>query len=133
MLIARSSTSVSPSTIAARMTWYPEMKCSPRRGEADGPASCLRKRVGKDLAGGYRWYEEQSAGLGEEFLAAVDASFDEIEQFPEMFAYVRGKVRRAIINRFPYAVFYHVEPKQIVVLAVLHTARDPRLWPQPRK
>lgn len=93
----------------------------------------FRKRVGKDLAGGYRWYEEQRAGLGEELLAAVDASFDEIEEFPEMFACARGNVRRAIVNRFPYAVFYQIEPKRIVILAVLHTARDPRLWPQARK
>ena len=93
----------------------------------------FRRRVGKDLAGGYRWYEEQRAGLGEEFLAAVDASFDTIEEFPEMFARVRGHVRRAILTRFPYAVFYQIEPKRVVVLAVLHTARDPRLWPQPRR
>lgn len=46
---------------------------------------------------------------------------------------VRGNVRRAIVTRFPYAVFYQVEPKRVVVLAVIHTARDPRLWPQPRK
>ncbi len=92
----------------------------------------FRKRVGKDLAGGYRWYEGQRTGLGEEFLAAVNASFDDIEEFPERFAFIRGSVRRAIVARFPYAVFYQVEPRRIVVFAVLHTARDPKLWPQPR-
>ena len=63
----------------------------------------------------------------------VDTSFDAIEQFPEMFARVHGEVRRAMVSRFPYAVFYRIEPKQVVVLTVLHTARDPRLWPQPRR
>ena len=67
--------------------------------------------------------------MGEEFLAAVDDSFDTIEESPEIYAYVRGNVRRAIVTRFPYAVFYQVESKRVVVLAVLHTARDPRLWP----
>lgn len=93
----------------------------------------FRRRVGRDLAGAYGWYEQQRIGLGEQFLAAVNASFDAIEQFSEMFAPVHGDVRRAIVSRFPYAVFYRVEPGQIVVLAVLHTARDPKLWPQPRK
>jgi len=92
-----------------------------------------RRNVGRDLAGAYGWYEGQRAGLGEEFLGAVDASFDAIEQFPEMFARVHGEVRRAVVSRFPYAVFYRVEPKRVVVLAVLHMARDPKLWPQPRK
>ena len=93
----------------------------------------FRRRVGQDLAGAYGWYEEQRLRLGEELLAAVDASFDAIEESPEMFARVHGEVRRAMVSRFPYAVFYRVEPEQVVVLAVLHTARDPKLWPQPRK
>ena len=89
-----------------------------------------RRKVGRDLARAYRWYEEQRAGLGEEFLAAVDRSFGAIEQFPEMFARVQGEVRRAILSRFPYAVFYRIDPRQVVVFTVLHTARDPKLWPQ---
>jgi len=93
----------------------------------------FRRGVAQDLAGAYLWYEEQRVGLGEEFLGAVDASFDAIEHFPEMFARVHGEVRRAMVSRFPYAVFYRVEAKQIVVVTVLHTARDPKLWPRPRK
>jgi len=49
-----------------------------------------RRRVGRDLADAYEWYEQQRAGLGEQFLAAINASFDAIERFPEMFAPGRG-------------------------------------------
>jgi plasmid stabilization system protein ParE len=90
----------------------------------------FRDRVGEDLAGAYGWYEERRIGLGEEFLATVEESLDAIEEFPEMFALVHAEVRRAMVPRFPYAVFYRVEPKQVVVLTVLHTARDPKLWPR---
>jgi plasmid stabilization system protein ParE len=62
----------------------------------------------------------------------VDASFAVLEQFLEMFARVHGDVRRVIVSRFPYAVFYQVEADRIVVLAVLHTARGPESWPRPR-
>ena len=89
-----------------------------------------RRKIGRDLAGAYGWYEDQRAGLGEEFLAAVDATFDAIERIPEMFRRVHGEVRRANVSRFPYAFFYRIDPKSIVVLTVLHTARDPKLWPQ---
>ena len=91
-----------------------------------------RRKVGRDLAGAYGWYEDQRAGLGEEFLAAVDATFDAIERILEMFRRVHGEVRRANLSRFPYAVFFRIDPKSVVVLSVLHTARDPRLWPQPK-
>jgi hypothetical protein len=63
-----------------------------------------RRKVGRDLAGAVGWYEDQRAGLGEEFLGAVEASFDAIQEFPEVFARVHGEVRRAVVSRFPYAV-----------------------------
>ena len=91
-----------------------------------------RRKVGRDLAGGFGYYEEQNEGLGERFLAAVDSAFDAIENYPEMFSRVHGEVRRAVLSKFPYAVFFRVEAKRVVVLTVLHTARDPKLWPQPR-
>jgi plasmid stabilization system protein ParE len=33
-------------------------------------------------------------------------------------------------SKFPYLVFYIVEAKRVVVLAVLHTSRDPAVWPR---
>lgn len=92
-----------------------------------------RRKVGRDLAGGFGYYEGQSEGLGERFLAAVDSAFDAIERYPEMFSRVHGEVRRAVISKFPYAVFFRIDPKRVVVLTVLHTARDPELWPQSRR
>ena len=92
-----------------------------------------RRKVGRDLAGGFGYYEGQSEGLGEKFLAAVDSAFNALERYPEMFSRVHGEVRRAVVSKFPYAVFFCVEPKRVVVLTVLHTARDPKLWPQPRR
>lgn len=91
-----------------------------------------RRRVQHDLAGAFDWYELQRPRLGEDFLAAVQATSRAIEQYPELFAAVHGEVRRAVISRFPFAVFYTIEARRIVVLRVLHTARNPALWPAPR-
>lgn len=55
----------------------------------------FRRAVGRDLAEGYWWYEERRRGLGEQYLAAVDATFDRIEQYPELFAVRYGQVRMA--------------------------------------
>jgi plasmid stabilization system protein ParE len=74
-----------------------------------------RPKVGRDLAGGFGYYEAQTEGLGEQFLAAVDSAFDAIGRYPEMFGRVHGEMRRALVARFPYAVFYRVETKRIVV------------------
>jgi plasmid stabilization system protein ParE len=76
--------------------------------------------------------KSKAQGLGEQFLMAVASAFEAIGRYPEMFSKVHGEVRRALLSRFPYAIFYRVESKRVVVLAVLHTARDPKLWPQGR-
>ena len=93
----------------------------------------FRRRIQHDLDAAFNWYEEQQAGLGEEFLSVVKSTFKRIELHPQMFATVHEEVRRAIVSRFPFAAFYVVEPKRVVVLRLLHTARDPKLWPSQRQ
>ncbi len=92
-----------------------------------------RRRVQHDLAGAFDWHELQRTQLGEEFLSAVQSTFRNIELYPEMFTSIHGEVRRAIVPRFHFAVFYVVESRRTVVLRVLHTARNPALWPVPRR
>ncbi len=53
-----------------------------------------------------------------------------IQRLPRAAAVVYQDVRMTLLNRFPYALLYKVEPQQIVLLAVYHTSRDPRGWQQ---
>jgi len=92
----------------------------------------FRRRVGEDLARAYQWYDARRRGHGDEFLAGVGTTFDAIERLPSTFARIHGEVRRAVVSKFPYAVFFQIEPSQVVALAVLHTARNPKLWPGSR-
>ena len=93
----------------------------------------FRQRFKVDLVAGFDWYEEQRSGLGEYFLSAVQSTLKSVELHPEIFVSVHREVRRAIVSRFPFAIFYVVELKRIVVLRLLHTARDPSLWPRARQ
>lgn len=81
-----------------------------------------------DLAEAYDWYEEQRPGLGDDLLLCVEGAIDTARRNPEMFAVVHGEARRALTRRFPYGVFYIVEPERIVVLAIYHSSRDPEGW-----
>jgi plasmid stabilization system protein ParE len=81
----------------------------------------------RELADAYHWYEERRSGLGEELLLVVDAAIEQIRRSPETYPVVHRNVRRVLTKRFPYGVFYVVEPERIVVLAVFHGRRDPRI------
>lgn len=69
----------------------------------------------QDLADAYAWYERQRLGLGEDFLASADRCLQPICRSPELWATVVDNYRRAIMRRFPYAVFYRHDQDRVVV------------------
>ena len=74
------------------------------------------------------WYDQRRAGLGERFEAAVQQTLELVSASPESFPIVHRDVRRALVRRFPYVVFYRFLGEAIHVLAVMHGHRDPELW-----
>ncbi len=78
------------------------------------------------------WYELQSPGLGDEFIAAMELQLIRLQQAPMLYAEVIPGVRRALLPRFPYGLFYAVRENLVYVLAVLHDARNPQQWPRTR-
>ena len=90
----------------------------------------ISPEAGQDLADAYAWYERHRVGLGEEFLSCVDASISAIYRSPETYGLVHENYRRALVRRFPYAVFYEHANDTVTIYCVFHTARDPEKWRQ---
>jgi len=88
----------------------------------------IRPEAESDLAEAYRWYEAQVPGLGSDFLLSVDAALSSIRRNSELYPVVYKNVRRSLIRRFPFGVYYIIEKERIVVLAVMHAKRDPGTW-----
>jgi toxin ParE1/3/4 len=88
----------------------------------------IRPRAETDLREAQDWYESQRAGLGEEFIAEIDAALRALARDPERYTvYYRG-FRRVFVRRFPYKLFYRVENDRVIVSRILHAGRDhPRL------
>jgi plasmid stabilization system protein ParE len=63
-----------------------------------------------------------------DFLAAVDACLGTIQRHPEAFPLIDATMRRALVRRFPYAIFYEIGTREIVVYGLFHGARDPQTW-----
>lgn len=83
-----------------------------------------------DVNEAYRWYEEQSLGLGMDFLRCVEAVLTSIQRTPKLYPTVYQGYRRALIRRFPFAVFFEQAPStgQCIVYAVFHCAQNPDKW-----
>ena len=87
-------------------------------------------RAVQEIGEAYEWYEEQLHGLGVEFVDALDAQLQLITQTPLLFPEIRRGIRRTLLSHFPYGVFYASKGDVVSVLAVVHTARNPRRWPR---
>jgi plasmid stabilization system protein ParE len=90
----------------------------------------LRPRAENDIQAAFEWYESQRSELGDQFLVAVRERLEGIRKFPDANPVVYRSIRRAVVSRFPYLIFYIVRPERITVLAVLHHARNPASWPR---
>jgi len=86
------------------------------------------------MAEAVRWYEEQSPGLGAEYLRAVEIGIASAGRHPLIYAAVYRSVRRILLRRFPFALFFVVKDDAVVILACLHGKRHPdRLKSRVRK
>lgn len=74
------------------------------------------------------WYETALPGLGEEFVLEVQTVINQIIHQPKSFPAKRGKLREAVLKRFPFIVVYRVDyiNRYISILSVFHTSRNPR-------
>jgi plasmid stabilization system protein ParE len=82
----------------------------------------------QDVGNAAFWYEDKSAGLGSDFLRSMDAALAQIRRTPQVFPVVDGSIRRALLRRFPYAVYFVDCPDQIRVLACMHVRQNPDRW-----
>ncbi|HUE97218.1 MAG TPA: type II toxin-antitoxin system RelE/ParE family toxin [Longimicrobiaceae bacterium] len=88
----------------------------------------VRPQAEAELDEAAAWYAERSRGLGAEFVRVVDAALAAIRRNSLQFPLVHGRVRRAVIRRFPYAVLFTESEEEIVVLSIFHSRRDPKRW-----
>jgi plasmid stabilization system protein ParE len=90
----------------------------------------LRPRAEHDIQSAFEWYESQRRGLGQEFALALRERLEAVRAHPEASPVVYRGIRRAMVPRFPYLIFYVARPERVAVLAVVHHARNPAVWPR---
>lgn len=73
------------------------------------------------------WYDLHGA-KGAAFEAAVEWQFDRLRANPRIHQQVYGTVRRAVVFKFPYAIYYRIRSRRVEVISVFHTSRDPAIW-----
>ncbi|NER04663.1 MAG: type II toxin-antitoxin system RelE/ParE family toxin [Okeania sp. SIO3C4] len=92
----------------------------------------LNPKAKIDVVEAAEWYEEQKKGLGYEFFLRFDDALELLKDKPYICQKVYRFFRKALLRKFPYAIFYHIDEqaKEIEVIGVFSTYRDPEIWKQ---
>ena len=74
------------------------------------------------------YYESRVPGLGAQFREEANRTASKILEAPRRWRMIDEDVRRALIVRFPFAIYYRVFPDYVQILAVKHHKRHPDYW-----
>lgn len=88
----------------------------------------IQAQARAEIAEAFDWYLARSSEASAAFLAELDVAMEQIAEAPEQFPVIRGRLRRVLLHRFPYAVYFKPYATGISVVGVIHGRRHPRTW-----
>lgn len=87
--------------------------------------------AGAEYRAAVTWYRARSQDAARGLVNAVDEGLDSIRERPLSCPTWRGgPVRRLVLRRFPYSLFFVMGNATAVILAVAHHSRRPGYWTQ---
>jgi toxin ParE1/3/4 len=93
----------------------------------------LHRRAEAEIREAAEWYGERELGLDRRFVAAVRAAFESLEVDHEQYATLetiseQNRIRRFLVQDFPYVVIYEIFENEVFVYGVAHASRRPNYW-----
>jgi toxin ParE1/3/4 len=84
----------------------------------------IKPIVFDDAEEAVNYYEKKVKGLGNRFYNSLLVSLEEIQLHPLNYSYIKNPVRRHIISKFPYKIYYLVSNHTIYVIGISHAKRS---------
>lgn len=81
-----------------------------------------------DLEFSYSFYYEENPKVADIFFIRINKSFESIKSDPYSYPIVYKNVRKFIVKKFPFVVYYQIVESAIKVIAIFHTSRNPEIW-----
>jgi len=85
----------------------------------------IRHAAEQDVLAAQDWYEKQQVGLARRFHGAFVNTIEVLETTPFIYQEIYRDIRRAVLHRFPYLVWYRIEGDLVIVLACTHGRTNP--------
>jgi plasmid stabilization system protein ParE len=74
------------------------------------------------------WYREQDPKVSLRFLDAVNDCIGRMVESPRIWPLRAHGVRRAMVRRFPYIIYFQELTDGVRIIAIVHGRRHPDVW-----
>ena len=76
------------------------------------------------------YYDNLVFGLGKQFILKFEETLKFLETHPYLYSIIKDEIRKAVMNDYPYSIFYSVDnqKEEVEILAIIHNRRDPKYW-----
>ena len=81
-----------------------------------------------DFDKSYEFYYEDSSKVAETFFNQINLCFENIKQNPKSFPIAHKDLRKYVVKKFPFVIYYRILDTEIQVIAIFHTSRNPEIW-----
>jgi len=89
----------------------------------------IHSKAQAELEEAIGYYESQKRALGLDFQSEVERTVARVQQAPQIGSpYKATELRRYLVRRFPYIIFYAELEESIWIVAIAHTKRRPDYW-----
>ena len=86
----------------------------------------ISKYAQSEIDDSKEFYNLQKDGLGDDFKYDVFIAINNIATFPNLYPNVVEGIKRCLLHRFPYSIFYAIRNQSVVIVSVAHQHRKPR-------
>ena len=81
-----------------------------------------------DFDKSYEFYIEDNPKVADTFFKQVNLGFENIKINPKSFPIAHKDVRKYVVKKFPFVIYYRIIDTIIQVIAIFHTSRNPEIW-----
>ncbi|MDZ7757910.1 type II toxin-antitoxin system RelE/ParE family toxin [Rhodohalobacter sp.] len=85
----------------------------------------IKDSAKKDLVDGFKFYELQETGLGSYFLDSLFEDIDSLRLTSGIHPLKFDRYHYLLAHRFPFAIYYTVKNKLILIHAILDCRQNP--------
>lgn len=88
----------------------------------------LSSEAEDDFEKSYEFYATENEKTADNYYKEVDNSLKKIANSPQLYPKVHRNVRKYVIKKFPFIIYYKVTNLVIRIIAIFHASRNPEIW-----